>query len=126
MNTSVTAEDLLIHDGGDGQAVEAVGESFPQFDVKSAFTCNINTTVSARPYKAVSKVFQLRLQFNRFKTVLFTLEDTDDFWFLLVYKCPSTKSSACKPADLLAVTTFFHLNAEKLSQTSSPFFPSFG
>lgn len=47
MNTSVTAEDLLIHDGGDGQAVEAVGESFPQFDVKSAFTCNINTTVSA-------------------------------------------------------------------------------
>lgn len=79
MNTSVTAEDLLIHDGGDGQAVEAVGESFPQFDVKSAFTCNINTTVSARPYKAVSKVFQLRLQFNRFKTVLFTLEETDDF-----------------------------------------------
>lgn len=51
---------------------------------------------------------------------------TDDFWFLLVYKCPSTKSSACKPADLLAATTFFHLNAEKLSQTSSPFFPSFG
>lgn len=79
MNTSVTAEDLLIHDGGNGQAVEAVGESFPQFDVKSAFTCNINTTVSARPYKAVSKVFQLHLQFNRFKTVLFTLKDTDDF-----------------------------------------------
>lgn len=38
-NTSVTAEDLLIHYGGDGQAVEAVGECLPQFDVESAFTC---------------------------------------------------------------------------------------
>lgn len=39
MNTSVTAEDLLVHYGSDGQAVEAVGESFPQLDVESAFTC---------------------------------------------------------------------------------------
>lgn len=46
MNTSVTAEDLLVHYGGDGQAVEAVGESFPQLDVESAFTCKINKTVS--------------------------------------------------------------------------------
>ena len=31
--TAVAAENLLIHDGGDGQAVEAVGESLPQLDV---------------------------------------------------------------------------------------------
>lgn len=36
--TSVTAEDLLIHYGCDGQAVEAVGERLPQLDVESAFT----------------------------------------------------------------------------------------
>lgn len=42
MNTSVTAEDLLVHYGGDGQAVEAVGERLPQLDVESAFTCKIN------------------------------------------------------------------------------------
>lgn len=46
MNTSVTAEDLLIHYGCDGQAVEAVGERLPQLDVESAFTCNNNKTVS--------------------------------------------------------------------------------
>ena len=44
--TSVTAEDLLVHDGGDGQAVEAVGERLPQLDVESAFTCNTNREVS--------------------------------------------------------------------------------
>lgn len=38
-DTSVTAEDLLVHYGSDGQAVEAVGERLPQFDVESAFTC---------------------------------------------------------------------------------------
>ncbi len=32
---SVTAEDLLVHDGGDGQAVEAVRERLPQLDVES-------------------------------------------------------------------------------------------
>lgn len=37
--TSVTAEDLLVHDGGDGQAVETVGKRLPQFDVEPAFTC---------------------------------------------------------------------------------------
>lgn len=46
MDTSVTAEDLLVHYGGDGQAVEAVGESLPQLDVESAFTCEINKSVS--------------------------------------------------------------------------------
>lgn len=45
-NTSVTAEDLLVHYGSDGQAVEAVGEGLPQLDVKSAFTCNSNEAMS--------------------------------------------------------------------------------
>lgn len=30
-------EDLLVDDGGNGQAVEAVGESLPQLDVVSSF-----------------------------------------------------------------------------------------
>ncbi len=46
MNTSVTAEDLFVHYGSNGQAVEAVGECLPQLDVESAFTCKINKTVS--------------------------------------------------------------------------------
>lgn len=46
MNTSVTAEDLLVHYGSNGQAVETVGEGFPQLDVESAFTCKINKPVS--------------------------------------------------------------------------------
>lgn len=36
---SVAAEDLLIYNGCDGQAVEAVGESLPQFDVVSSLAC---------------------------------------------------------------------------------------
>ena len=31
----VAAEDLFVHDGGDGQTVEAVGEGLPQLDVES-------------------------------------------------------------------------------------------
>lgn len=34
--TSVAAEDLLVDDGGNGEAVEAVGESLPQLDVEPA------------------------------------------------------------------------------------------
>lgn len=37
--TSVAAEDLLIHDGGDGQTVEAVGERFPELDVVPPLAC---------------------------------------------------------------------------------------
>jgi len=33
----VHSEDLLINDGGDGQAVEAVGERLPQLDVVPPF-----------------------------------------------------------------------------------------
>lgn len=35
--TAVHGEDLLVDDGGDGQAVEAVGERLPQLDVVSSF-----------------------------------------------------------------------------------------
>lgn len=37
--TSVAAEDLLINDGGYGEAVEAVGEGLPQLYVEPAFAC---------------------------------------------------------------------------------------
>jgi len=33
VRTAMTAEDLLVDDGGDGQTVEAVGERLPQLDV---------------------------------------------------------------------------------------------
>ena len=32
---AVAAEDLFVHDGGNGQTVEAVGERLPQLDVES-------------------------------------------------------------------------------------------
>ena len=32
----MAAEDLLVHDGGDGETVKTVGEGFPQLDVVSA------------------------------------------------------------------------------------------
>jgi hypothetical protein len=35
--TAVHGEDLLVDDGGNGQAVEAVGKSLPQLDVVSSF-----------------------------------------------------------------------------------------
>ena len=37
--TSVTAEDLLVDDGRDGQTVETVGKRLPEFDVVAAFAC---------------------------------------------------------------------------------------
>ena len=35
----MAAEDLLVHDGGNGQAVEAVGEGLPKLDVEPPFAC---------------------------------------------------------------------------------------
>jgi hypothetical protein len=40
---SVHGEDLLIDDGSDGQAVEAVGESLPQLDVVSSLALIVET-----------------------------------------------------------------------------------
>jgi hypothetical protein len=39
----VHGEDLLIDDGGDGQAVEAVGESLPKLDVVSSLALIVET-----------------------------------------------------------------------------------
>ena len=36
---AVAAEDLLVHDGGDGQTVETVREGFPQLDVVTSLAC---------------------------------------------------------------------------------------
>ena len=36
---TVTAEYLLVHDGGDGQAVEAICECLPELDVETPLTC---------------------------------------------------------------------------------------
>lgn len=37
--TTVHGEDLLVNDGGDWQAVEAVREGLPQFDVVAPLAC---------------------------------------------------------------------------------------
>ena len=36
-------EDLLVNDGGNGQAVEAVGEGLPQLDVVSSLALIVKT-----------------------------------------------------------------------------------
>jgi hypothetical protein len=35
----VHAEDFFVDDGGDGETVETVGESLPEFDTVSSFAC---------------------------------------------------------------------------------------
>ena len=42
--TSVTTEDLLVHNGCDGQTVETVSECFPQFDVVASLALNKTLT----------------------------------------------------------------------------------
>lgn len=42
----MTAEDLLVNNSGDGQAVEAVGERLPQFDVESSLALVIEAVNS--------------------------------------------------------------------------------
>lgn len=44
-NTSVATEDLLVDDGRDRQAVEAVGEGLPQLDVVSPLTWESKATI---------------------------------------------------------------------------------
>lgn len=39
MLTSMATEDLLVHNGSDGQAVEAISEGLPQFDVVASLAC---------------------------------------------------------------------------------------
>lgn len=38
--TSMATEDLLVYDGSNWEAVEAVCESFPEFDVEPTLACN--------------------------------------------------------------------------------------
>lgn len=59
VNTSVTAEDLLVHYGSDGQTVEAVGERLPQLDVESAFTCNNGQGSESRAVSEISNLLFL-------------------------------------------------------------------
>ena len=42
---AVAAEDLLVHDGGDGQTVETVREGFPQLDVVTSLACRKEITL---------------------------------------------------------------------------------
>jgi len=60
-------EDFFVNDGCDGQAIEAVRESFPQFDVIPAFTFVIeavnpvdtSTFVISTQYEKVFWIFDL-------------------------------------------------------------------
>ena len=44
----MTAEDFLVNDSSDGQAVETVGEGFPQLDVEPSLACNNNNRSNCR------------------------------------------------------------------------------
>ena len=43
---AVAAEDLLVHNGGDGQAVEAVRERLPQLDVVTSLTFILSNIIT--------------------------------------------------------------------------------
>ena len=43
---AVAAEDLLVHNGGDGQAVEAVSERLPQLDVVTSLTFILSNIIT--------------------------------------------------------------------------------
>jgi hypothetical protein len=65
--TTVHGEDLLINDGSDGQAVEAVGEGLPELDVVTTFALVVEavdavdgrTLVVAAQHKEVLGVLDL-------------------------------------------------------------------
>ena len=44
--SAVTAENLLVDDGGDGQAVEAVRERLPQLDVVTSLTFILSNIIT--------------------------------------------------------------------------------
>ena len=68
----MAAEDLLVHDGRDGQAVEAVGESLPQLDVEPAFTCGINGGSESGGLRAKDQVRLISYNVQEFTTHEFT------------------------------------------------------
>ena len=58
----MAAEDLLVHDGGDGQTVKTVGEGLPQFDVVPPFAWISITAASSRQQcRLIDKILQLNL-----------------------------------------------------------------
>jgi hypothetical protein len=61
----VHGEDLLVNDGGNGQAIEAVGESLPKSDVVSPLTLVV---------EAVDTVDR--------STLVVAAEDEEVFWVL--------------------------------------------
>lgn len=105
MNTSVTAEDLFVHYGSDGQAVEAVGERLPQLDVESAFTCKINKTVS-------QSIYAYKIQ----HTAEGLTSDSQHFWLVNPYKkkkkklCPAAPCHVSDDSHELLVNRHFPLN----------------
>ena len=52
----MAAEDLLVYDGGHGQAVEAVGEGLPQLDVVAAFAWNKENWLRVNRFKMQNEV----------------------------------------------------------------------
>ena len=50
----VHAEDLLVHDGRHGQAVEAVGEGLPQLDVVPPLACERQSSVIVHQSSVIS------------------------------------------------------------------------
>ena len=38
---AMTAENLLVNDGGDGETIETISKRFPQFDIKPSFACKV-------------------------------------------------------------------------------------
>ena len=48
------AEDLLVHDGRHGQAVEAVGEGLPQLDVVPPLACERQSSVIVHQSSVIS------------------------------------------------------------------------
>ena len=37
---AMTAENLFVNDGGDGETIETISKRFPQFDIKPSFAWN--------------------------------------------------------------------------------------
>lgn len=49
----MTAENFLVNDSGNGQAVEAICESFPQFDIVSTLTFIIKSYLKRKRKKLI-------------------------------------------------------------------------
>ena len=87
--TSVATEDLLVHNGGDGETVETVGECFPQFDVVASLACQ------NRKCKETAEVHGLRTYIHH--------KNRKSCWWKHTRGCLVTRRSSqdtwsCRPA----------------------------